>query len=55
MAKKSITVKVHLKKDSAGNITSVVVEVNTAGSVEKRYFASKKAAYQYIETLKKNR
>jgi len=41
--------------DLAGDIESLIVEVNLDGSIEKRQFTDKKAAYEYIETLKKKR
>jgi len=55
MGKKQIKVKFYRKKDLARNIESLIVEVNSDGSIEKRQFADEKAAYEYIETLKKEK
>lgn len=55
MKKKPIKVRFYRKKDLAGNIESLIVELNSDGSVEKRQFADEKAAYAYIETLKKKK
>jgi hypothetical protein len=52
MKKNHIKVKLYRRKDTVGNTESVIVEVNLEGSIEKRFFATQKAAYEYIETLK---
>ena len=46
-------VTLHRKKNSEGKVELIIVEVNIGGCIEKRLFADEKAAYGYIETLKK--
>jgi hypothetical protein len=54
MNKKKIKKKlrVYKKRNTAGDVESVIVELNIDGCIEKRYFTNEKAAYEYIDIIK---